>query len=791
MALQTHSFIQSQTTHQARIDTIKDILHYGDAEVESLGEVILEAWSLLKTKEIWRHGYASEAQAVEACANPSLERLIAHFSLQHNEKHRYRRSIQQHWNLAIPAVDLDQVGENCLYQMEAMARKWGCVHSALTLVTHMAIERIQEAKRKQQRTQHHGGRGIAKQLTTKDWTFAKQLSSSNAATILDSRMFSQQELVDCLDLHVLSWVQLHLKVQQSASSDSTATTFSIQIDKQLALPDQLPATSPSQPALPDQLPPNQLPATSPFQPALPDQLLPNQLPATSPSQPALSDQLPPNQLPATSPSQPALSDQLLPDQPPSTSSPEDFNSSRLGIQEQSKELEEFHQQDFQARVESVYSSDQEEEAVDSTSNQSADGSTINPDSDDEVDTVVDDNLTSLEQEKINANKTPKPCSCRTISATQLQRINNKPTVANQFNEVPSLSILIQFSKGNGLSARLDRMCGRHFRCLATFMGLQVQGWSNVELKPRVLHYWACRKDLSSLKEKELPVWFSRNGRSTIDNDRLGFRARWAKQKDFLKSVTVHQAEVIVTELCGPHAWSITVDGHYEADIGKEMDDEFNLYLHHIQERNGQSNQGWSRVMYHSLTQQIVRQDLEYWSLCASLCTDGNPPMVSYPYYTKHAMMGESTEFRHINLNVPRFLVDGDGANAIQGSMSLDDETPTSCTEVLLGFHHHLDSWWTKVEARGQATNGEVHDLSTIWTKEDEEEYGPFSAVPCQRGGVRVTRPDIPHGSTATVLPDGACRRTVLPWFVGVQADNLTLDNPAGGTWRDLLHAHVE
>ena len=77
----------------------------------------------------------------------------------------------------------------------------------------MAIERIQEAKRKQQRTQHHGGRGIAKQLTTKDWTSAKLLSSSNAATILDSRVFTQQELVDCLDLNALSWVQPHLKVQ--------------------------------------------------------------------------------------------------------------------------------------------------------------------------------------------------------------------------------------------------------------------------------------------------------------------------------------------------------------------------------------------------------------------------------------------------------------------------------------------------------------------------------------------------------------------------------------------------
>ena len=34
----------------------------------------------------------------------------------------------------------------------------------------------------------------------------------------------------------------------------------------------------------------------------------------------------------------------------------------------------------------------------------ADGSNINTDPDDELDTMVDDNLTSLEQEKINANE---------------------------------------------------------------------------------------------------------------------------------------------------------------------------------------------------------------------------------------------------------------------------------------------------------------------------------------------------------------------------------------------------
>lgn len=159
VALQTHSFIQSQATYQARIDAIENILHCADAEVGSFREVILEAWSLLRTKEVWCHGYTSEAQAMEAFATPSLERLIPYFARQRSEKCRYRQSIQERWNLAIPAVDLDRAGENYLYQMEVMTRKWSCANQALTLVTHIAIKGIQEAKEKQQHIKHHGGRG--------------------------------------------------------------------------------------------------------------------------------------------------------------------------------------------------------------------------------------------------------------------------------------------------------------------------------------------------------------------------------------------------------------------------------------------------------------------------------------------------------------------------------------------------------------------------------------------------------------------------------------------------------
>ncbi|MCJ1266008.1 hypothetical protein MMC22_005890 [Lobaria immixta] len=186
---------------------------------------------------------------------------------------------------------------------------------------------------------------------------------------------------------------------------------------------------------------------------------------------------------------------------------------------------------------------------------------------------------------------------------------------------------------------------------------------------------------------------------------------------------------------------ITVDGHHEEGIQEQMDTESAVFLHHLRERNGEANRGWSRVMYYSLNH---------------LRSDGNPRMVSHPYYTKHVVDGDSTFFRHLDLNVPRYLESGWGKNVIQGSVSWVDEAPGNCTEITPGFHHHLRQWWAGVVKEKRHTNGDVHSFtSKVWSRRDEQTYGSFVPVPCLRGDVRLTRPEIPHGSSKTMVPQGA------------------------------------
>lgn len=416
--------------------------------------------------------------------------------------------------------------------------------------------------------------------------------------------------------------------------------------------------------------------------------------------------------------------------------------------------------------------------------------------------------------------TPEPtCGCEGISASVVSSFATRPKFSPpDYNNGASIAILSHLPTDDQGLLRLDDLCSREVQRLGSYLGLKTN-MARAPLRSHIQEYWLARRNLEAFK-REHHVRFCLDARPSVPNDELGVRRFPTLPIQALSPLTVAVRQMVVADLVGPHAWlewentgnlcvegmfswlwdGITVDGEREEGIGAEMDLESKAFLHHQQERNGESNRGWSWVMYFSLTQQIIRQDLGYWALCASLRSDGNPRMVSYPYYTKHVVDGDSTFFRHLDINVPRYLEFGWGADAIQGSVSLDEESPGSCTEIVPGFHRHIRQWWAGVVREKRETGGDVHSFtSSIWNKDDERKYGSFVPVPCSRGGVRVTRPEIPHGSCKTVFPVGAPaqpgttirRRTILPWFMGIKEDGLTLDNPKAGTWSDLVTAHIQ
>src|SRR5579859_1086939 len=134
----------------------------------------------------------------------------------------------------------------------------------------------------------------------------------------------------------------------------------------------------------------------------------------------------------------------------------------------------------------------------------------------------------------------------------------------------------------------------------------------------------------------------------------------------------------------------------DEELMEMVDAEFEMYRHHLREQNSKSNYGWCRNMWHSLVQQVMRQDPVFYALNVAARLDGNWRLVSFPYYTKYAMSGDSTGFKHIDINIGQLLKSGRGVSMVQTAISLDDESSDGCTIVVPGFHRHIGEWWGEV-----------------------------------------------------------------------------------------------
>ncbi|KAJ6126156.1 hypothetical protein N7471_010649 [Penicillium samsonianum] len=193
-------------------------------------------------------------------------------------------------------------------------------------------------------------------------------------------------------------------------------------------------------------------------------------------------------------------------------------------------------------------------------------------------------------------------------------------------------------------------------------------------------------------------------------------------------------------------------------------------------------------MWFSLVQQMVRQDPAYYAFYALCRPDHAWKLVSFPYYAKRTYPGERTFFRHIDVNITDFVRSGRGENALQGSLALSDEDSRNCTELLLGMYRDIGTWHKRLIDRGYAKDGYVQRIDAdMWTKEDGAHfgYGRTKQI-CQFGGVRLSLPGLPHGSTG---PASSQRINILPWFVAMGDDHQTLDTAESGTWDDLSRCH--
>lgn len=171
----------------------------------------------------------------------------------------------------------------------------------------------------------------------------------------------------------------------------------------------------------------------------------------------------------------------------------------------------------------------------------------------------------------------------------------------------------------------------------------------------------------------------------------------------------------------------------------------------------------------------------YYLWHVALRPDHQWKLISYPYYAKYAKEGDYTFFRHIDINVPDWIAKDRGQNAIQGTLTLTEKTSGQCTVILPGMHqaNKLKAWWDTVKAMEKETNEFIHKIdSAMWTKKHAKVFQTdCTDVMCMSGDVRITRLSLPRGSHE---PAKQARRTILPWYVGIQDHHEGLGTPEFG-----------
>ena len=392
--------------------------------------------------------------------------------------------------------------------------------------------------------------------------------------------------------------------------------------------------------------------------------------------------------------------------------------------------------------------------------------------------------------------------CHNISADLIGDIERKDKA------IPKIvATLARIMEEEGLDVDRDaRLCYAHKKMLGGTIGLRLRTLTTERLDERFRMIWRQRANIAKLKTgKDTWAWFRASDRPPRAADNMGHfnYVHEEPECDFIDHDAIRDwlmiqsdgnwekdGSVIIGDM---FEWLFEEDTAHVVPISQLLTDEFDMYWHHLRQRGGQSNYGWLRNMYHGIFQQVVRQSPAYYLAYVALRQDHNHRLISYPYYTKYQQTGDSTSFRHIDLNIPQLVNNQRGYSLIQGSVSLDDEEPDDCTELLLGMHKHLKQWWREVSGRLERKGKKPKDGAVIvirpemWDKRDIRKYGvDFTPQPCHQGQARVSLPHLPHGALG---PAKRSRRTILPWYMGIQEDHETLDTIEAGTWSQLSGAH--
>ena len=87
--------------------------------------------------------------------------------------------------------------------------------------------------------------------------------------------------------------------------------------------------------------------------------------------------------------------------------------------------------------------------------------------------------------------------------------------------------------------------------------------------------------------------------------------------------------------------------------------------------------------------------------------------------------------------------------------------------------------------RGEDKDDLMHCVEETYKDIDKADFGEFKSVVCKKGDIRITLPQILHGSTKC----NRQRRVIFPCLMEVDNDG-ALEFAECGKWKSIAHAHL-
>jgi len=225
-----------------------------------------------------------------------------------------------------------------------------------------------------------------------------------------------------------------------------------------------------------------------------------------------------------------------------------------------------------------------------------------------------------------------------------------------------------------------------------------------------------------------------------------------------------------------------------------INNEFQMYHHHLQEVEERQNYSWLRNMFYGIIQQAICQSSAYYLIYVALYLNHNHCFIFYSYYDKFQAAFDKMFFRHINLNILKLVSERKSQYMIQELISLDNKKKKDYTEMLLRMQHHLDNWWKDVQQRlaekeKESSDELIHWITyNKWTKKNIQKYKTdFVSQPCHCEEVRVSLSHLSHKAQTAQRT----RQIILLWYVEISENHETLNISESETWSQLLSAHCD